>query len=647
MAQLFNSRDQKHKSTYGAVQAGQTFVFRLQLPDSAGAVIYSARLLMQKDGQAHVKSYPFEKLTAEKGTFEAQSDEGMAWWECRYTAEEPGLYWYSFILDKPDGEEHLYRGAYGNARSGGDPACWQLTVYEKGYTTPDCLKGATLYQIFPDRFYCSGNPKADVPADRELRPWNSTPKWRPNEHGEVTNQDYLGGDLKGIQKKLPYLKELGISILYLNPIFEAHSNHRYNTADYQKVDPLLGTEEDFVSLCQSAHKLDMKIILDGVFNHTGDDSIYFNRKGRYPIPGAYNSKNSPFYDWFCFEQWPDKYDSWWGFQTLPAVNESNPDYIDFITGKDGIIAKWLTLGADGWRLDVADELPDDFIRKIHERAKATKPETIILGEVWEDASNKIAYSSRRQYLLGHELDSVMNYPFAEAVIDFVRNNNAEDFLERILTITENYPKPVTDLLMNLLGTHDTVRILTRLVGESCEGKDREWQSVQSLSQEQYEHGIRLEKIAASLQFTLPGIPSLYYGDEAGMQGYKDPFNRKGFPWEHIRSDLHDWYAWLASLRKHCPVLKKGQFVPISGASGCVCYARIDETHPDIVAEKDALVVIANNNSEEITYHLPSELSDLTVIQNVSSFSGNSAIIPPYTCAFLGRGHWIDSLETIQ
>ncbi len=642
MAQLFNSRDQKYKSTYGAVQAGQTFVFRLRLPDSAGAVIYSARLLMQKDGQAHVKSYPFEKLAAGKGPAGTQPDEGLAWWECRYTAEEPGLYWYSFILDKPEGEEHLYRGVYGNARSGGDPACWQLTVYKKGYATPDCLKGATLYQIFPDRFYCSGSPKADVPADRELCPWDSTPKWRPNEHGEVTNQDYLGGDLKGIQEKLPYLKELGITILYLNPIFEAHSNHRYNTADYQKVDPLLGTEEDFVSLCQAAHKLGIKIILDGVFNHTGDDSIYFNRKGRYPIPGAYNSQKSPFYDWFCFEQWPDKYDSWWGFQTLPAVNESNPDYIDFITGKDGIIARWLTLGADGWRLDVADELPDDFIQRIHERAKATNPDAIILGEVWEDASNKIAYSSRRQYLLGQELDSVMNYPFAEAVIDFVRNNNAEDFLERILTITENYPKPVTDLLMNLLGTHDTVRILTRLAGESCEGKDREWQSEHSLSPEQYEHGICLEKIAAALQFTLPGIPSLYYGDEAGMQGYKDPFNRKGFPWERIRSDLHDWYAWLASLRRYCPVLKEGQFVPISGASGCVCYARIDETHPDIVAEKDALVVIANNNPEEITYQLPPALSDLTPFQNVAVFSGNSATIPPYTCAFLGRGSWVNT-----
>lgn len=432
---------------------------------------------------------------------------------------------------------------------------------------------------------------------------------------------------------------MGVTVIYLNPIFESQTNHRYSTSDYSKIDPLLGTKEDFVSLCNAAHRYGMKIILDGVFNHTGDDSIYFNKKDRYDTLGAYNSKASPYYNWFHFINWPDSYASWWGFDTLPEVNQDSEDYIDYITGPNGIVAKWLRLGADGWRLDVADELNDSFIQKIHARAKAVKPDAIVIGEVWEDASNKIAYSQRKHYLLGEELDSIMNYPFANAIIEFVAYNDAEGFLDKILSVTENYPKPVVDVLMNLLGTHDTARIITRLAGENVDGHDREWQSTHHLSPQQYEFGIQLEKIAATIQFTLPGFPSIYYGDEAGMQGYKDPFNRAGFTWDKINTSLSSWYSWLGLLRKTCPVLKNGQFIPISGAQGCVCYARMNGEYPMLNRTGDALVVIANRNPHSIDYILPEELDDLTPLINVENLDGKCVRVGAYTCALLGRGSW--------
>lgn len=628
---IYNSRDPKYKSIYGAVEAGQEMVIRLLLPYDSGAVAYSARMLVTEDSTGVKTAYDLN------GTDSYEN--GSRWWETTLCLETPGLYWYYFEYKTPWSEEQVYKGAYSNGYVRINPSSWQLTVYEKGYETPDKLKGATMYQIFPDRFFHSGVPKYHVPPDRDLVEWSAEPRWRPDKNGKVWNNDYFCGDLKGIERKLSYIRSLGVTVLYLNPIFESHTNHRYSTADYSKIDPLLGTEEDFRELCVHAHKHGMKIILDGVFNHTGDDSVYFNKYGRYTSVGAYNSKESPYYPWYNFIEWPDKYESWWGFDILPNVKEMNPAYMEYITGEGGIIEKWLKLGADGWRLDVADELPDEFIAAIHRRAKATKKDAIVLGEVWEDASNKVAYSERRKYLLGNELDSVMNYPFANAIIDFVADNDAANFLDKILTITENYPKPVVDVLMNMLGTHDTERIITRLAGDDCTGKDREWQSSHHLTTAQYELGVTLEKIAAAIQFTLPGIPSLYYGDEAGMQGYKDPFNRKGFTWSHIDTNLSAWYTWLGLLRKTCPVLKRGQFIPISGAAGCVCYARMNESHPVISAKGDALVVIANRNPHSIDYVLPEELSDVTPLLNATAHNGRDVTVGPLSVALLGRGDW--------
>lgn len=447
--------------------------------------------------------------------------------------------------------------------------------------------------------------------------WGNEPEWRPTPDGKVLNNDFFGGDLKGIGEKLPYLKELGVTCIYLNPIFEAHSNHRYDTADYSKIDPVLGTEDDFKKLCADAKKMGIHIILDGVFSHTGADSVYFNKNKRYSTDGAYNSKQSPYYKWYKFINYPDNYQSWWGFVTLPEVMEECHDYRNFINGKGGIIEKWLKAGADGFRLDVADELPDIFIDELCARLKKTKPDALLMGEVWEDATTKHSYGSRRRYLLGKQFDSVMNYPFANAILSFCRSGSAENFMRSVMNIVENYPKQCLDVMMNHIGTHDTERAITKIAGESCEYRDRQWQSCHSLSDEKYEKGVKLLKCAAVLQYTLPGVPSVYYGDEAGMQGYKDPFNRGCYPWGNENEELLKFYKKLGKIRTEQAVFKEGHFSPVSSMLGCVAYRRHDEN--------GNIMVIVNRNEHEISYRLPEYFSQCSALMGNSPEDGEVKI----------------------
>ena len=582
----YNSRNGLHKDVFGAVEQGQTVKLRVVLPRAMNCS--SVILVVRNDRETWAEGFRnyFSWLRME--------GEGEEWWTLDYTPQEPGLYWYRFECQTPWGTNYITNSGegIGTLEAGGKD--FQLTVYEKGFTTPDWLKGGIIYQIFPDRFYSSGEKKKGIPSDRKLREdWGGEPEWKPDEKGRVKNNDYFGGDIKGITEKLTYLKKLGISCIYLNPIFEANSNHRYDTADYEKTDPVLGDEKDFRELCQKAKELGISVILDGVFSHTGDDSVYFNKYSRYPDTGAYQSKDSPWYSWYKFTDYPDKYDSWWGIDILPEVNEENDSYISFI---GSVAEKWLSLGARGWRLDVADELPDKFLDEFRKKVKAVNRDALILGEVWEDASNKFSYGERRRYLLGKQLDSVMNYPFASAVIDFIRDGISQGFTDRIMTVLENYPKQTVDVLMNHIGTHDTVRAITALAGEGCEHRDRLWQSEKKLSNEEYSRGVTLLKLASLIQFTLPGVPSVYYADEAGMQGYKDPFNRVCYPWGNENIELLSWYEKLGSFRRERDIFADGEFIPLSDASGCVAYKR--------KKGRKELAVIVNRNNEEILYSLP-------------------------------------------
>lgn len=498
------------------------------------------------------------------------------WWECHFIPSQPGLYWYRFELATNRGRLPLLKikGGRGAIALGG--SSFQLTVYEPDFKTPDWLKGGILYQIFPDRFY-KGKLGRPCPYPRRVHStWQEEVDWKPREDGEYYNDDYYGGNLQGVADKLPYLHSLGVTAIYLNPVFESHSNHRYDTADYEKIDPLLGSEGDLARLCAAAEKYGISIILDGVFSHTGDDSVYFNRYGRYSGLGAYQSPQSPYSSWYTFTRFPEQYDCWWGFQTLPEVKETDGHFMHFICGKNGVCSKWLKAGVKGWRLDVADELPDAFLEAFYRRVKETDPQAIVLGEVWEDASNKESYQKRRSYLLGRQMDSVMNYPFRDAVLGFVTGSSGMEMMERVMTILENYPKPAIDLLMNHIGTHDTERALTVLAGEPAAGRGRDWQAGQHLSPEAARRGVALLKLASCIQYFLPGVPSLYYGDEAQMEGYRDPFNRRTYPWGGENRDLIKWYQTLGTIRRKIPLLAKGYFAPYGNQEDLFSFLRYDK-----------------------------------------------------------------------
>jgi glycosidase len=608
---MFNSRSPIYRDPPGAVRAGTRVHFKITLPRSLGCS--GAHLVVQNGAGG-----PEQVL----GLFWCgMNGENAEWWECHFPAVEPGVYFYHFKLETPCGPRRLTRGGGGEAVFDGG-AQWQITVYRKDFTTPGWLAGGVLYQIFPDRFFSSGKKKSGVPADRKLHEsWEETPDWKPDARGKVTNSDYFGGDLAGIREKLPYLKSLGVTCLYLNPIFEAHSNHRYNTADYTKIDPLLGNESDFRALCEAAAALGIRVLLDGVFNHTGSDSVYFNRQGRYPGPGAYQSKESPYYPWYSFKNWPDGYDCWWNFPTLPNVKEENPDYREYICGGNGIIRRWLRAGAAGWRLDVADELPDSFLEALRAAAKEEKPDALIAGEVWEDASNKVAYGKRRRYLLGEQLDSVMNYPFRNAILGFLTGGDAADAMETILSVLENYPPQVVRVLMNNIGTHDTERVLTVLAGEPRRGNGRDWQSVTRLTAEQRRRGLALLRCASLLQYTLPGVPCLYYGDEAGMEGYADPFNRAAFPWGRRDGDLTDWYRALGRLRARCACLKSGAFVPVAASGDVLCYVRS--------GGGDALLCAVSHAPQERRVVVPPEWSTAEPVFGTVPDARGVLTLPPF------------------
>ena len=555
----FDSRNPLYRTHIGAVAAGTPLRLRLLL--HADALVHNAFLSVNRDGEK-----PFE-VEMKPGNML----DNYRFYECEITLDE-GLYFYSFYYDSAYGRMYVTNTEHSLGTVSSEGKRWQQTVYEKDFSTPDWLKGGIIYQIFPDRFCRSKKEKANVPSDRFIQDdWNAQPAFRQDGQPRSLGNDYYGGDLAGIESRLPYLASLGVNCIYLNPIFEAHSNHRYNTADYLKIDPLLGDEGDLKSLCESAKKYGIYVILDGVFSHTGDDSIYFNKQGRYEIPGAYQDRNSPYFSWFNFRCWPHDYAAWWGVPSLPETNENDKSFSEFITGENGVLTHWMDCGVKGWRLDVADELPDEIIDKIRATIKAKDPDAFLLGEVWEDATNKISYGYRRRFLRGRQLDSVMNYPLADAIINFVKGENARELIDLVLTQVENYPTPALNTLMNHIGSHDTARILTRLATE--ENGDREWQSKRVLSDGERSHAKKLLRLAVTLQYTLPGVPSVFYGDEAGVTGYGDPFCRATYPYGAEDFDLIDFYRALGNIRRENKAFCDGEFIPLYSEIGYIVFIR--------------------------------------------------------------------------
>ena len=486
--------------------------------------------------------------------------------------EQPELVWYTFRLTLQNGQ-HTWLGRNGLGAEN-DRQPWQLTVYEPR-PTPQWFGDGVTYQIFPDRFCRTARPNPHgLLGQRTVHDnWDDAPRLGADPLTGRWNSDFFGGSLRGITEKLDYLKSLSVTTIYLNPIFYAASSHRYDTADYCTVDPMLGSEDDLRTLCDEARKRGIHIMLDGVFNHTGDDSRYFNRSGFFPEQGAYQSRDSQWYGWFSFHPWPEEYDAWWGIDTLPAVNENDDAYRDFIIrGENSVIRRWLHCGADGWRLDVADELPDDFIVEIRAAMEQEKPDSYLLGEVWEDGSNKIAYSRRRRYLLGRETHGLMNYPLRTAILDYVRGGSAAAFRDAMEQQRENYPPDAFYGGLNILGTHDTPRILT-LLGADTIPDSREAKAAFRLSPEGRKRAVRRLTLALALLYTFPGSPTIYYGDEAGMEGFEDPMNRRTFPWGREDEHLTQLYRTLGALRQQRPSLRRGTLEYLHAEGGLLIYCR--------------------------------------------------------------------------
>ena len=550
---LYNSKQERFKVPFGTLTPDTACTLHLHIPVSVEAAKVSV-VLLTEDGSEHLR-VPMG-LERTEGAYDVFAGE--------FRLETCGLYFYYFDIEAKHSAFSLYKQGDDTNMCEGD--LWQVSCVPADYHVPSDARGAVMYQVFPDRFYKSG----DCDCSGKLGPywehadWYEQPEYRPDRTGEILNNDFFGGNLRGIIEKLPEIQAMGAEYLYLNPIFMAYSNHRYDTCDYKRVDPMLGTEEDFAALCEAAHSRGMKVILDGVFSHTGSDSVYFDANGRFGN-GAVTGESSPYYSWYDFYHFPDRYNCWWGIRTLPCVNKLDPGYMDYIIrDEDSVIAHWLRLGADGYRLDVVDELPEPFLRALRKRLRELNPDALLIGEVWEDASNKIAYGVRRTYFTGAELDSVMNYPWRTAILRYCMGmDDGRGLRNDIETVAENYPPQVLSCVMNSLSTHDTARALTALAdpfhGTRAEKAERR------LPPPARRLGLQRLRMAMALQFVLPGMPCIYYGDEAGMEGHEDPFNRYCYPWGREDRALKQFVAALGNLRRDSDVLRLGSvYVSLAG-----------------------------------------------------------------------------------
>lgn len=603
-----NSHDGFYRSPFGAVTCNQEVILKIEVLKPVDKVI----LRLWKDGSEELMEMRLVEIQGTKRNYEIIIK----------APAKPIQLWYFFIIYL-EGKKYYY-GNFTNYGGIGltqewEPPSYQITVFEERATTPQWFKESIMYQIFVDRFF-NGNEDQKIINKKENKYDYHYPAWEEDvkpyrinkKTGEIKGFDIYGGNLLGVIKKLPYLKELGINILYLNPIFEAPSNHKYDTADYKKIDPMFGDNETFKTLCLKAKELGINIILDGVFSHTGSDSIYFNKEGTYDSLGAFQSDESPYYSWYSFQKHCDEYHCWWGIDTLPNVNEMDPSYRNFIIHDDNSVIKyWLKMGAKGWRLDVADELPDEFIKEIRSAMKGIDSDSVLIGEVWEDASRKVSYHKLREYFLGEELDSVMNYPFREIMLDFFTGQrNAYEANLALLSLKENYPVHNFYANMNIIGSHDVPRVLTMLGDAPHEDTLLpEEQAYYKLTPSQRSLARQRLKLLALIQMTFPGVPCIYYGDEVGMEGYKDPFNRGTYPWGKEDQELLSWYKEIIRLRNRYDVFKTGQWFPLKINNDVFGYTRIIKDGRDVFNQKkddNISVLVVNrslNNHMEITLDL--------------------------------------------
>ncbi|MBN2852852.1 MAG: glycoside hydrolase family 13 protein [Clostridia bacterium] len=611
MLLFYNSFLKQHKSPFGAVTLEENITIRVKAIQTENVFINL-----------------YEEETKHQHLMTRQNDD---FFEYQFKAPSSvGLLFYNFeAVNKNErklyGPEEKCNGKAGEIHD--EKKRYQLTVSVKN-NTPAWFKEGNMYQIYVDRFF-NGNDHQHIFRQKKNclihSDWNDKPVYIRDKDNKIISWDFFGGNLKGVTGKLPYLSELGITIIYLNPIFESSSNHKYDTGDYSRIDGMYGEEDDFRELIIKAGEYGMKIILDGVFSHTGSDSVYFNKEGNYPGIGAYQSKQSKYYDWFHFKNYPDSYDCWWDIESMPNLNELNEGFLDYLFNIDyGVIRKWMRMGIYGFRLDVADELPGEFIRLLKQVVREENSESILLGEVWEDASNKISYHNRRIYILGDRLDSVTNYPLRDNLISLLNGDISSDrFIFEITCLFENYPQEVFYSLMNMTGTHDTIRLLNLFAG--CRNND----SLDTFEKRRYvipetalESAVRKLLSYATAVFSLPGIPCLYYGDEAGMQGYEDPYNRGTFPWGDENPLIQNHIKNLAQLRKREVSLRKGSLEFIKNEMNVLIIKR--------TFENKTILTFINNSAEDVPLEKVNVLNDFNILFSIDSIDDDKGdLIRPY------------------
>ena len=592
----------KDVSALGAFCVTDTLTLTVRAPRALGAAGVVLRIAPDGLSQpGEERDLPFSFLSTANGTDTYRLILPLSDLEVR---EDGGLFYYEYLFLR--GAETLFTHTEDNVTFTLQPHSegrFRLLVTEVGQSTPAWFAGRTMYHVFVDRFAKGrGERRADAVYhtnwNEEIEQFGAYPG------APVKNNEFFGGTLWGIIDKLEHLQSLGVGVLYLSPIFKAASNHKYDTGDYETVDPQFGGEAALQALLAACRERDIAVILDGVFNHTGSDSRYFNMEGHYDTVGAYQSRQSPYADWFYFKQFPDRYECWWDIKILPKLKLANSAVHDYFVGEGGIIEKYTRMGVSGWRLDVVDEVPDRFLDELCARvSKETDGQGIVIGEVWENAADKIAYGKRRRYFRGRQLHSVMNYPVRNGVIAFVRDGDAAALCRALREIWGSYPTSVSHSLMNLLSTHDTERILTVLGGAPDDGTrtNAELREVR-LTPTERRRAVKLLKMAAAIQYTVFGVPSVFYGDEAGLEGYHDPFCRRPYPWGNEDENLLAHYRALGRIRAENAVLSDGDFAILHESANAVAYER--------KSDKGHLIVAANRGNAPLTLTLPGEGREL-------------------------------------
>ncbi len=663
-----DSRDSLYRTPGGAVPAGTpvTIRFRTFHNDVTGVTLR----VFSVDGSGQTL-IPMTLAATDVSCYQAGlEDSSCDYWSATLPNAETDNLWYRFYVtdgtdtDYYDDNTAALDGGLGATTEDPEDHSFALMVYEPGFVSPSWAPDAVIYQIFPDRFRdgrTSNNPQTgDVRYDdpvlklawgvlpegycRNYADGNTNCPWRFDDTPPASSltkeqprgRDYYGGDLKGVEQKLAYLKSLGINTIYFNPIFDAGSNHSYDTQDYYKIDPYFGTQGDWNNLIKQANKIGIRIVLDGVFNHMSSDSPFFDRYHHYKTVGACESASSPYRSWFhfrapqgnepsvCAPSTPGGndtyYDGWFGFDSIPVIDKSNPAVQQyFLTNPDSVSKHWLTAGAGGWRMDVSGDpsFPAGYWETFRSVTKTTKPDALLISETWQKDSTLL------RMIRGDRLDTTMNYRLRDAVIgllapgsfdskgfpDSGRIIEPSEFAARIASMREDYPDAAYYSLMNLLDSHDTERLLWTLTPGAETTAEKELNAANLAA------GKQSVKLASLIQYTMPGAPTVYYGDEVGITGDDDPDDRRTYPWTDLGgstdNDLFAHYQALAALRAQNAALTDGdiRMLLADDATDVVAYGR--------KTNDQAAVIVINRSSQSQSVAIPvaGYLPDDTVLEN--------------------------------